>query len=114
MVWNNWTALSTCITSIATSSTYFGVLVYVIGFFDPFVEDPSSCSNLLPRPNSNGCPSANLSLLTSTCSSSGLNFAKGVYVSTLFVYSPVAYRPLCVYCCCCCCYCYYYKCCYKC
>jgi hypothetical protein len=106
MVWNNSTTLLDCITFITTSSRKFGVLVYVVGFLDLSTKDPSSYTNLLPNRNSNGCPSIDPNLLIGTFSSSGLNFAKGVCVSTLFVCSPIAYRPPCVYCCC-----YCYKCC---
>jgi hypothetical protein len=108
MVLNNSTTLSTCITFVATLSIDFGVLVYVVGFWDPYVEGPSSCTNILPNPKSNVCPSIDLGLLISTCNFGGLNITKGGCVSILFVCSPLACKPFCV--CCCCCY-YYCKCC---
>jgi hypothetical protein len=73
----------------------FGVLVYVIGFLDPFTNDPLLCINLLPNPNSNGCPFIDHGLLIGTCSFCGLNIAKGGYVSTLFICNLVSYRPPC-------------------
>ncbi len=100
MVLNNSIVLLTCITFAAISSTDFSVFVCVVGFLDPFVNDPISCTNLFPNPNSNGCPSTNPGLLISTCSSSGLNTTKEGYVSTIFVYILVTYRPYCVCCCC--------------
>ncbi len=102
MVLNNSANLSTCITFATTSSIDFGVFVCVVGFLDHSIDDPHSCANMFPNPNSNGCPSVDLGLLTSTCISSGLNIAKEGYVSTLFIYNPVACRPSYVYCCCCC------------
>jgi hypothetical protein len=101
MVWKNLTVLSTCITYATTISTDFGVLVCVIRFLDLSTKDPSSYTNLLPNPNSNGCPYANLSLLAGTYSSSGFNTIKGVCVSILSVNSLVACRPPYVYYCCC-------------
>jgi hypothetical protein len=47
IVWNNYVALFACITSTTTSSTDFGVLVYVIGFLDPSIKDPSYCTNTI-------------------------------------------------------------------
>ncbi len=112
MVWNNSTTLSTYITSTTTSSIDFCVLVYVIGFLDPSTKHPNSYTNIFPSPNSNGCPYVDPSLITNTCNYGGLNILKGVCVSTLFVYNPVAYRIFCVYCCyCCCCCCKCWKCC---
>ncbi len=60
---------------------------------DPSIEHPNSYTNLFPNPNSNGCPSINPSLLISTCSYGGLNIVKGVCVSILSIYNPIAYRP---------------------
>jgi hypothetical protein len=108
MISNNSITLFACITLSTTSSTNFGVLVYVVGFLDLFTKDPNFCTNLLPTPNSNGCPSINPSLPTDTCSFSGLNIATKVCVPTLSVYSPVTCRPPYVYCCSC------RKCCCKC
>jgi hypothetical protein len=107
MVWNNSVTLSACITSIATSSIDFGVLVHVIGFLDHSTKHPNSYINLFPSPNSNDCPYVDPNLLTSSCSYGGLNIVKGVYVSTLSAYNPIAFRPCSVHCCCCKC----YKCC---
>jgi len=107
MVWNNSIALSAFITFVTTSSTDFGVFVYVIRFLDFSANDPISCSNPFPNPNSNGIPFADPGLLISTCSFDCLNTTKEGYVSTLSVCNLVAYRP-CVYYCCCC------KCCCKC
>jgi hypothetical protein len=67
-----------------------------VGFLDPSSKDPSSCTIQLPSPNSNHCPSANLSLLVDTYISSGLNIAKGGFVPILSSYSSLAYRPPCV------------------
>jgi hypothetical protein len=102
MARNNSIALLACITSVATSSTNFGVTVYVVGFLDPFVKDPSSCTNLLRNPNSNGYPSTDRCLLTGTYSFGDLNSPKEVYVSTFFVLNLAACKPPCVYCCYCC------------
>jgi hypothetical protein len=44
---------------------------------------------LLPNPNSNGCPLANLGLLIGTYNFGGLNTIKEGYVSTLVVSSLV-------------------------
>jgi len=97
---------------MATSSTDFGVLVYVVGFLDPSTNDPISCTNMLPSPNSNGNPFVDLGLLIGTCTYNGLNTAKEGCVSILFVYNPIACRPSCVCCYCCCkCYCKCWKCC---
>jgi hypothetical protein len=75
---------------------------------DPCVDDPISCTNLLPNSNSNGNPFVNPGLLTSTCTSNSLNSTKEKIVSTLFVYSLIVCKSSCDYCCCCC------KCCCKC
>jgi len=85
----------------------------VVGFLDPFVNDPNSYTILLPNSNSNGNPFANSSLLSGTYSFASLNFSKASCVVTLSVYSSlVAYRPSYVYCCCCCkCCSKFYKCC---
>ncbi len=48
MVWNNLVALYDLITSAATSSTDFGVLVRVIGSLDPSIDDPRSCTIFSP------------------------------------------------------------------
>ncbi len=109
MVWNNPTILSTIITFVATSSTDFGVFVYVVGSLDSFTYDPNSFTILLPISNSNGNPFTYFSLLGGTCSFIGLNFSKVGCVATLFVYSLVACRPSYVYYCCyctCCCKCF--------
>jgi hypothetical protein len=97
IVWNNLVSFYAWITSIAISSTNFGVLVYVVGFLDPSTDDPISCTNLLPNSNSNGNPSVNPSLLFGTCISNGLNIAKEGYVSTLSICSPSSmYTFLCL------------------
>jgi hypothetical protein len=96
MVWNNLVVLSTYITSATTSSTDLGVLVFVVGFLNPFLENPNSYTIWFLGPNSNGCPYVHCGLLASTCSSSDLNIVKGGYV---FIISFC--RPFCVYCCCC-------------
>jgi hypothetical protein len=114
MVWNNSASLYACITSITTSSTNFGVLIYVIGFWDPYANDPISYTNFLPSPNSNSCPFINLGLIIGTCSSGGLNTTKKGYVSTLSIYSLVACKPFCVCCCWYCCYCKWCCKCWKC
>jgi hypothetical protein len=75
---------------------------------DPFVDDPISCTILLPSSNSNGNQSTDSGLLTSTCNFDGLNISKKAYGSTPSIYSPIGYRPFCVCFRCCC------KCCYKC
>ncbi len=90
------------------SSINFSVLVYVIKFLDPSVDDPISCTILLLNSNSNGNPFADSSLLIGTYSSNGLKTSKEGYGSTPFVYNPVAYRPSCV------CFCCWYKCYWKC
>jgi hypothetical protein len=94
-------------------STNFGVLVCVVGFWDPSAKDPNSYTNLFPNPNSNGCPFANFGLLAGTCNFGGLNTTTWVCVPTLFVYSLVTCRPpfVCCFCCCCKCYCKCCKCC---
>jgi len=102
MVGSNSIGLFACINFVATSSIDFGVLVYVVGFLDPSIDDPTSCTNLLPSPNSNGNPYANLGLVINTYSSDGLNITKEGYVSILSICSPIAYRPSYVYRCCCC------------
>jgi hypothetical protein len=104
----NYVVLSAFITFATTSSTNFGVLVYVVRSLDPSIDDPSSYTILLPSSNSNGNPFANFGLLGGTYNFVGLNFSKVGCVTTLFIYSSIAYRPSCVYCC------YYYKCNYKC
>ncbi len=75
-----------------------------MGFLDPFPKNPSSCTILLPNPNSNGCPLANLGLLASTCISGGLNTTKRGFIFIMFFCNSLACGPPCVYCCCC-----YYK-----
>jgi hypothetical protein len=97
-VWNNSATLFAFITFVATFSTNFGVLVYVVGSLDPFVDDPSSCAILFPISNSNGNPSTNSGLLGGTWSSVSLgfnfsNFSKASYVATLYVYSLITCRP---------------------
>jgi hypothetical protein len=94
---NNSTRLFAFISFASTSSTNFGVLVYVIGSIDPFANDPSS--------NSNGNPFVDSSLLSGTFSSAGLDSSKAGCLATLSICSSICCRPLCVY------YCYYYKCC---
>jgi hypothetical protein len=114
IVWNNYITLFVCITSTTTSSTNFGVLVYVVGFLNPSTKDPSSCTNLLPNPKSNDCSFIESSLLTSTYNSCGLNIVTRVCVPILSICILVGYRLACVYYCCCwCCKCYYkcWKCC---
>ncbi len=108
MVSNNLVALFAFITFAATSSTDFGVLVYVIGSLDVSIDDPNSYTILLPNSNSNRNPSIDFTLLSGICNSVGLNFSKASCVTTLFVYSSIAYRPSYIYCCC------FYKCCSKC
>ncbi len=102
MVWNNSTTISAYITSAATSSTNFSVLICLVGFLDPFVEDPSSCSST-PQPKFKCMSFVNSNLLISTCNSSGLNIVKGGCVSIFSIFSPLACRPPCVCCCYCCC-----------
>jgi len=77
----------------------FDVLIYVIGFPDPSIDDPSSCTILLPNSNSNGNPFADFGLLGGTCSYAGLNSSKVSCVTILSVYNSVAYKPFHVYCC---------------
>jgi hypothetical protein len=72
---------------------------------DPSTKDSNSCTNLLPSPNLNGYPFANLGLLTNIYNFGGLNTAKGICVSTLSICSPIDYKFPCVYYCCC-----YYSC----
>ncbi len=110
IVWKNSTTFYACITSIITFSTNFDVLVYDVGFSEPFANDRISCTNLLPNSNSNGNSFAYLSLLPSTYISNGLNIAKEGCVFTFSICNPVAYRPSYVYCCCYCCYCKCWKC----
>jgi hypothetical protein len=93
MVWNNSVVLSAYIISTITSSIDFGVLVCVVGFLGPSVKDPNSYTNLPPKPNSNGCPSTNLGLLTNTCNFGGLNTNKRVCVPINSIYSLVTCRP---------------------
>jgi hypothetical protein len=47
MVLNNLVALFACITYATTSSIDFGVLVCVVGFLDPSIDDPISCTDML-------------------------------------------------------------------
>jgi hypothetical protein len=75
---------------------------------DPCIHDPISCTNMLPKSNSNENPFVNPSQLTGTYNYDGLNSIKESFVTSLFVYSPIVCKPSCVYCCYCC------KCCYKC
>jgi hypothetical protein len=80
---------------------------------DPHVKGLSSCTNLLPNPNSNVRPSIDPGLLTGTCNFGDINITKGGCVSIFYVCDPLACRPFCVCCCCCCCCCYcccYYYC----
>jgi hypothetical protein len=104
MVWNNSITLFAYITFVTTSSIDFGVLVCVLGFLDPFVNDPNSYTILFPSSNSNGSP-IDSNLLGGTCNFVGLNTSKVGCVATFFVYSSIACRPSCVYYCC------YCKCC---
>jgi hypothetical protein len=106
MVWNNSLVLSTCITFVATSFIDLGVLVYVVGFLDPWPKDPNSYIIQFISPNSNGYPCTNPNLLASTCIFGGLNTARGGFVFILSFCSSLACRPCCVYYCCC----YYYCC----
>jgi hypothetical protein len=108
MVRNNSTALSSFITSPTTSSTNFGVLVYVVGPLDPSIDDPNSCTILLPNSNSNGNPHVDSSMLGGTYSFANLHSSKASCVATLFVCSSIACSLYYVYCCC------YCKCCCKC
>ncbi len=108
IVWKNSTTFYACITSIITFPTNFGVLVYVVGFLDPFANDRISCTNLLPNSNSNG-NSLHI-LLPSTYISNGLNITKEGCVFTSSICNPIAYRPSYVYYCCYCCYCKCWKC----
>ncbi len=82
---------------MTTSSTYFGVLVCVIGFLDPSINDPSSRTILLPNSNSNWNPFIDFGLLGGTCSSAGLNSSKAGHVTTFSFCSLIACRPSCVY-----------------
>jgi hypothetical protein len=102
MVWNSSTFLYACITYATTSSIGFDVLVCVVGFSNPFADDPISYTNVLPNPNFNGCPFVDPSILIGTCSSGGLNIAKASCVSTLSMCSPLVYKPSCVCCYWCC------------
>jgi hypothetical protein len=106
IVWNNSIAFYVFITRTTTSSTDFGVLVYVIGYLNPFTNVPISYTNLLRNSNSNANPFIDPSILTSIYIFNGPIIAKEGYVSTLFVYSLV-YWPSFICCCCKC----YYKCC---
>jgi hypothetical protein len=101
MVKNNSTTLSTHII-FATTSSNFGVLICVVGFLDPFVDDPNSYTIFLPSSNSNGNPFVDFCLLGGACSYLGLNTSKVGCVATLSIYSLVACRPSYVYYCCCC------------
>ncbi len=94
MVWNNSIALSTCIIFATTFSTNFGVLVYVIGFLNPFVDDPTSYTIILPNSNSNGNPFANFGILGGTCSFDGLNTSKACCVATLSIRDLIALNLL--------------------
>jgi hypothetical protein len=107
MVWNNSATLFAFIIFIVTSSTNFGILVYFVGASNLSIDDPSSCTIILPSSNSNGNPFADFGLLGGTYSYASLNFSKIGCVATLSTCSSVAYKPSCVCCCC-------YKCCYKC
>ncbi len=89
----------------ATSSINFGVLVYVIGFIDPFANDPNSSTILLPSSNSNQNPFVDSTLLGGTSSFVGLNSSEASFFATFYICSLVSYRPSYV------CYCCYYKCC---
>ncbi len=75
---------------------------------DLFVDDPISCTNMLPNSNSNGNPSINLGLVINTYDCDGLNSTKECFVSTPSICSLLPCRPS--YVCCC----YYCKCCCKC
>jgi hypothetical protein len=108
MVWNNLIALFAFITFAATSSTNFGVFVYVIKALGPYANDPSSHTILFPNSNSNGNPFADFGLLGGTYSFASLNSSKARCVTILSIYSSVAYTLSCVY------YCYCCKCCCKC
>ncbi len=108
MVWNNSINLFAFINSASTSSTNFGVLVYVKGSINPFAKDPSSSTILLPSSNSNGNPSMDSSLLSGTSSFVNMNSSKVGCFAILSICSYVSYRPSCVCCCC------YYNCCSKC
>ncbi len=101
-------ALSTFTTFVATSYTYFGVLVYVIRSLDCSIDDLSFYTILLPSSNPNGNLFADFGLLGGTCSLASLNSSKAGCVTILIVYSLVACRPSCVYYCC------YCNCCSKC
>jgi hypothetical protein len=108
MVWNNSTTLFACITSTTTSSTNFGVVICVVRSLDHSIDEPISYTNLFAISNSNGNPSVDFGLLTSTYSFDGLNNSKEGCGSTPFVWNLVAYKLSYVcYCCCC-------KCCCKC
>jgi len=78
-----------------------------VGFLDPSLKDPNFCTILLPSPNSNGCPFANLSLLVGTYISGGLNTTKGSSIPILSFCNSLTCGPPCVYCCCFC-YCKFY------
>jgi hypothetical protein len=66
---------------------------------DPFEENPSTCINLLLNPNSNDCPSTNLTLLINTYNSSGINIITWVCVPTFSICILVACKLACVCCC---------------
>jgi hypothetical protein len=104
MVYNNLVVSLACITYVATSPTDLSVLVYIVEFLDPYLENPSSYIILFPSPNSNGCPSTNLGLLVGTYISSGLNTIKRGFVLILSFNNSLACGP--PYCCYCC-FCYY-------
>ncbi len=89
---------------VTTSSTNFGVLVYVIGSLDPFINDPSSYTIFLPNSNSNGNPFADSSL-GGAYSFVGLNSSKVGCVTTFSIFSSIACIPsyVCYYCYCKCC-----------
>jgi hypothetical protein len=104
VVWNTLVAFYICITSAATSSTDFGILVYVIRYSDPSTNVAISYINLLPNSNSNGNPFTNLGILTDTYIFNGPTTTKEGYISTLFICNLIC-RPSYVCCCWCKCYC---------
>jgi hypothetical protein len=96
LIWNNSVAFCAYITFVATSSTNFGVFIYVVGFLDPYADDPIFYTNLLPNSNSNGNPFTDLGLLPSIYIFNGLNIVKEGCVSILSICSLVACKPSCV------------------
>jgi hypothetical protein len=96
---------------LLTSSRNFGVLVCVVGFLDHSIDDPISCTNMLPNSNSNGTPSLDFGLLPGTYISNGMYIVEEGCVSILSVSSLITCRPSCVCCCCDCCRYNYWKCC---